>query len=90
MTKGRGTRTGGRHFRKKRGEGTFRPSQTSISAEDIETTMNKRNSRAVSRSKALAIHPTDFEMKFKREKIRITFFHIILFLAFTAMILFGI
>ena len=52
--------------------------------------MDRRNPRAVSRSKAFAIHPIDFEMKFKRKKNRITVWYLFLFLAFTAFILFGI
>jgi hypothetical protein len=52
--------------------------------------MNKRHEFTLNKSRECALHAFDLELKFKREKMKITILHVVLFLASTLFVLFGL
>jgi len=51
--------------------------------------MKRKNTYALNKSRGSVTSAFDFELKFKREKRKITILHVALFLVFTLFVLFG-
>ena len=69
--------------------GTFGPFHASTTVKNNEPPMTKKNVYASGKSKKNAIPAFNIELKYKRERMKITILHIVLFLAFTMFVLFG-